>query len=180
MILSGALAIIVCLAATTASRADFRVCNEVGRSIQVVLGYDAGKKGWFSQGWWVIDTGQCADLLVGNLTNRYYYLYAESGEDVWHGGDDGDAARFCIDRKVFLLNRDRHGDADDESCKRFGLESRNFFVVDTGDDATWTQTFVGSAPSQPPPEGSPPPGSAPAPKGPPPKGSACERYPNLC
>lgn len=179
VILSSVLAAIVATVATTAARADFRVCNKANERVQVAFGYDAGgKRGWFSEGWWVLQAGECAVVRQGNLTNRFYYLYAEGERSdlIWDGGTDSDAARFCIERRRFLLNRNQHGSADDASCKRFGLESRNFFAVDTGDQLTWTQDLtLAAAPSPPPPVATPSP-----PKGPPPAGSACERFPNLC
>ena len=56
----------------------------------VAFGLYRGHKGWESEGWYSVKSGQCTRLL-NQMGDRYYYLYVEGDNDVvWDGaGEEG-------------------------------------------------------------------------------------------
>jgi len=192
-----ALGLVALIVALTGQRAEagFRVCNQSDLRMSVALGYIDRARGWVAQGWWVIDAAQCTDLVTNDLSNRYYYLYAEStadgGKTTWSG-----KVPFCIQKQKFLLFQAEYGKNTLADCAKAGLELANFDVVDVGQSKNHTLNFAGGGnvqaqPSQPPVTAAPQPPQAPvtaAPRPAPPPaapsggagGTACQRYPNLC
>ena len=79
------------LVSTTSSGfAQFQVCNKTStKEIYVALGLYREGKGWESEGWYSIARNQCTTVLA-EMSDRYYYLYAESDDKIWDG--DGDIA----------------------------------------------------------------------------------------
>jgi len=68
------------LAAPTASRADFNVCNKTSaQEIYGVIGLYRGRKGWESERWYTVKRGQCTCLL-GRMGD--YYLYVEGDNNL--------------------------------------------------------------------------------------------------
>src|SRR5690242_16941951 len=100
-----AVAVSALMATTSASLAQFEVCNQsTVDEIYVAIGLYKESKGWESEGWYTVARGECATL-VERMADRYYYLYAENGKDVWDGTNDGGSTNFCVDpEKVFTLN----------------------------------------------------------------------------
>jgi uncharacterized membrane protein len=162
--------------------AGFRVCNRSDLRISVALGYIDRARGWVAQGWFVIDAGQCSSVYAADLTNRYYYLYAEStadgGKTTWSG-----KVPFCIQKQKFLLFQAEYGKNTPDDCAKAGLEFANFVIVDAGQDKNHTHAFTGGGNAQSPPSQSPvvaPPAPTPVAPGGGAGGTACQRYPNLC
>ena len=170
--------------ALTGQRAEagFRVCNQSSLRISVAFGYVDRARGWVAQGWWVVDTANCADVYGADLDNRYYYFFAKStadgGKTTWSG-----KVPFCIQEQKFLLFQAQYGKNAPDDCANAGLEFANFNVVDVGQSKNHTLNFAGTGSPAPPVTPAPAPRPTPppvAPGGGGGGGTACQRYPNLC
>ncbi|MGQ7794013.1 DUF1036 domain-containing protein [Faunimonas sp. B44] len=107
--------------------ADLRLCNKTPSRVGVAIGY-VNEKQWTTEGWWNIQAKSCETLLGGDLSSRYYYIYAV---DYDHGGEWGGAAFMCTRDKEFTIE----GVND---CVARGFQRTGFFEVDTGDQTNWT------------------------------------------
>ena len=112
--------------------ARFRVCNDSGQQVDVAFGYPHSQFGWTSEGWWTIQPGECRTIMRGELSNRYYYLYATGSEGgIWQAPRGQDGGHFCIQRERFVFpnrNYERGGKLD---CGATNLQGKQFFLVDT-------------------------------------------------
>ena len=120
-----ALPFIVAVSATSAL-ADFRVCNATQNLVGVAIGYRA-KAGWVTEGWWHIEGSTCKTLIEGQLSSRYYYLYAEDAE---RGGRWDGPVNMCVAEKEFKIS----GVSD---CFARGFQRAGFQEYDTGEQASW-------------------------------------------
>jgi uncharacterized membrane protein len=120
-----ALPFVAALSATPAL-ADFRVCNTTQNLVGVAIGYRA-KAGWVTEGWWHIEGAGCKTLIEGQLSSRYYYLYAEDAEG---GGRWGGPVNMCVAEKEFKIS----GVND---CFARGFQRAGFQEYDTGNQASW-------------------------------------------
>jgi len=111
----------------TPAHADLRVCNQTHDPISIALGYPA-TRGWQSEGWWVAGPGNCATVYKGDLTSRYYYIFAadDIGGGVWDG-----KVYMCTQDDVFTI-------FGVEDCLARGYERTGFFEVDTQNRSDWT------------------------------------------
>ena len=142
MAFSIVLTAIASLTLTSTGNAEFRVCNKAGAQLDVAIGYENGRQGWISEGWWTLKVGECTVVLSGNLNNRYYYVYAENGDGGEWNGEDSKSGDFCVKDEKFKLYLDRYGkDINEEVCKKHGLVYKNFYEVDVGNYKRWTQTL---------------------------------------
>jgi uncharacterized membrane protein len=128
-------AAIALVATTSASFAQFNVCNRTSASeIYVALGLYREEKGWESEGWFTIPRNECT-LLLSEISDRYYYLYAESGDSdtVWEGADEDGGTNFCVrPERVFTLNVASLSDGgDNPECEKHGYVTKKFMRVDT-------------------------------------------------
>ncbi len=112
--------------AATPARADFRVCNGTQSLVGVAVGYRA-EAGWTAEGWWQIPATTCKSVIEGNLSSRYYYLYAEDqdGRGLWAGG-----VNFCVAEKEFKI-------AGVKDCFARGFQKLGFREYDTGEQGSW-------------------------------------------
>ncbi len=110
----------------TEAAADLRVCNGTQALVGVAIGY-RGEEGWISEGWWRIPAAQCRSVVEGQLTSRYYYLYAEDAEGVgrWAG-----EVNLCIAENEFRV-------VGVEDCFTRGFQEMGFREYDTGAQASW-------------------------------------------
>lgn len=109
------------------ARADLRVCNKTANPVSVALGYKS-ERGWQSEGWWIADAGGCATVYQGELSSRFYYIFA--ADDVGGGAWDG---------PVFMCTRDESFTIFGvEDCLARGYERTGFFEVDTQNKSDWT------------------------------------------
>lgn len=108
------------------ARADFRICNDTKSLVGAALGYR--REGvWISEGWFQIPAESCNALVEGDLSSRFYYLYAEDAD---RGGQWGG--------KVFLCTNDREFRIEGiEDCFKRGHVKTGFFEIDTGNRASW-------------------------------------------
>jgi uncharacterized membrane protein len=67
------------------ARADLRMCNLTESRIGVSLGY-RDSTGWVTEGWWNLAARACETLRGGELSSRFFYLYAV---DYDRGGEWG-------------------------------------------------------------------------------------------
>ncbi|WP_062227408.1 DUF1036 domain-containing protein [Aureimonas frigidaquae] len=140
LIIAG-VAVTASLAAPSAARADFRVCNGTQTLVGVAIGYrDA--EGWISEGWWRIPPSACRSVVEGNLKSRFYYLYAEDdqGRSRWAGD-----VQMCIAENEFRV-------VDVKDCFARGFQEMGFREYDTGQQGSWmvqlTETPSGSSAEQ--------------------------------
>ncbi|MEM7302385.1 MAG: DUF1036 domain-containing protein [Pseudomonadota bacterium] len=106
--------------------ADFRVCNDTGSLVGVSVGYRV-KAGWITEGWWRIPANSCASLIEGQLSSRFYYVYAEDAD---LGGQwRGDIVMCTSDKEFKITGR--------KDCYARGYEKTGFFEVDTGEQNNW-------------------------------------------
>ena len=127
------------------ARAWFDVCNKSGDKASVAFAYleiDAAEsdifgntpprrsRGWTTEGWWNLTSGECARVYPHELNKRngIYYVYAEA-ED---GGEWSGKNRFCTINKPFTLAR------ADKQCEGIGRVWKNFIEVNTGNARNYT------------------------------------------
>ncbi|HUZ67441.1 MAG TPA: DUF1036 domain-containing protein [Beijerinckiaceae bacterium] len=128
-------------AASSAARADLRLCNNAADRVSVAIAYTNGKR-WVTEGWWNLKKNGCEILMNGPLAAEFYYVYAmdERGGE-WKG-------------KAFMCTRDRQFRiVGRQNCLVRGYDRTGFFEVDTGKDArNWTVQLTDSQlPAQPQP-----------------------------
>lgn len=112
---------------TSASHAEFKVCNDTSNPISTALGYKADA-GWVTEGWWTIPGGTCATLIQEPLKARYYYVHAVEGIT---GGSWSGPAKMCVQSHSFTIQ-------GVQDCAGRGYEQAGFFEIDTGGQADWT------------------------------------------
>lgn len=108
------------------ARADFRVCNGTQNLVGVAIGYRGGE-GWITEGWWQIPATSCATLIEGQLSSRYYYVYAE---DAARGGRWGGDVNMCVAEDEFKIT-------GVQNCFTRGFLRMGFKEYDTGQQASW-------------------------------------------
>jgi uncharacterized membrane protein len=93
-------------------RAELNFCNSTPLTIETAAGYPAGDQ-WFTEGWYIIQPGECATVLAGDLTNRYYYSFAQTsgGKFRWNGNFS-----MCTAHEAFTI---RHAECDSASQEPF-------------------------------------------------------------
>ena len=114
------------LLSTSPAHADFTVCNDTKSLTGVAIGY-RDDKDWVMEGWWRIPAGVCAALIEGELSSRYFYLYAEDADT---GGQWRGPVFMCTSTIEFKIS----GLKD---CFARGYERTGFFEVDTGNQKDW-------------------------------------------
>jgi uncharacterized membrane protein len=119
-------AMLASLCGVSAARADFRVCNATQNLVGVAIGYRA-QAGWVTEGWWHIEGSTCKTLIEGDLSSRFYYLYAEDAE---RGGRWDGPTSMCVAEKEFKIS----GVSD---CVPRGFQRAGFQEYDTGEQASW-------------------------------------------
>ena len=107
-------------------RADFRVCNGTQNLVGVAIGY-RGQDGWNTEGWWQIPATSCKTLIEGQLSSRYYYVYAE---DAARGGRWGGDVNMCVAEDKFKI-------VGVQNCFTRGFLRMGFKEYDTGQQTSW-------------------------------------------
>lgn len=107
------------------AEANFEICNKTKESVSVAVGYRENGD-WISEGWWNIDSGDCATVYSKKLSELNYYIYGESDSLVWQGD-----YTFCVVNEEFTIV----GDTD---CKKRGYQPEGFMEVDVGDNTSFT------------------------------------------
>ncbi|MBE9092897.1 DUF1036 domain-containing protein [Tychonema sp. LEGE 07203] len=132
----------------SAAHAWFTVCNKSTQKVSVAFAYldiNARKpdifgnappqrsRGWTSEGWWSLSSGECAQVYPHELRvrNSVYYVYAK-GED---GGLWGGDHNFCTIREAFTIG------LADQRCGGRG-EFKGFVEVNTGNARNFTYNLT--------------------------------------
>jgi uncharacterized membrane protein len=135
------------MALVTPAAADFRLCNNTGSRVGVSIGFKENE-GWTTEGWWNLSSRSCETILRGNLSSRFYYIYAV---DYDRGGEWSGKAFMCTRDKEFTIRG-----VDD--CLARGYDRTGFFEVDTSEQKSWTVQLTEStdqSPSRPLQPGAP-------------------------
>ena len=128
---------------TTASRAEFKVCNKSNERLSVSVGYKHTEFGWTSEGWWRIPLDECVTIIKGDLNNRYYYVYATGHKGgTWSGPKGQDGGFFCITKEKYTFHNREYQRGDTINCERRNLQTKKFSVVDTKDSADFTYNLT--------------------------------------
>jgi len=122
-------ALIVFMLSSPQAEAALKVCNRTAHAARVAVGRFDGRH-WLSEGWWSVAPKACGVLVPGTLKARYYYLYAaDNGSGSWSG-----ASRFCVGTGEKFHALRGH-------CAAQGMDSKGFFVIDTGNASDFTQSL---------------------------------------
>jgi uncharacterized membrane protein len=118
------------LAAAVPARAELRVCNKTDNMVALAVGVYDGKE-WSSRGWFYAPPKECATLIKGALSSRFYYLHGVhlSVDGGWEGNRG-----FCVSEKNFTIS----GRTD---CEKRGYKRAGFIEIDTGETESWTTTL---------------------------------------
>jgi len=180
---------------STASLADFSVCNSTGGQIRLAFGHNDSRLGWTSRGWWNVSAGACQKVLTGDIPPGNYYVHAIDGADQTLPVPDAQVGgTFCTRDSAFDLRSSGFMTPQNTiACEANGLKGTKFRVIEVRETSpnysyalapmsNGTVVSNGPAagaltlpPSQPSASGT----QAPAHPAPP-TGTACQRYPNLC
>ncbi|HXM19408.1 MAG TPA: DUF1036 domain-containing protein [Candidatus Tumulicola sp.] len=90
-----AVAAILFLAAPRPAQASLQICNKSSERIDTAVAYyydDGLDAAWESEGWWVLQPGQCATPVSYDLDYRYYYVFGNGPSHYWGG-----TYNFCVD-----------------------------------------------------------------------------------
>jgi len=119
--------------------ADFRVCNATQRKVGVAIGYRA-KTGWISEGWWQVEPASCRALVEGDLSSRFYYLYAEDadGAERWDG-----PVNMCVSENEFKIDGVKN-------CFPRGFQQFGFREIDTKNQPSWMVQLTDTPPAAAP------------------------------
>ncbi|MGI9351410.1 MAG: DUF1036 domain-containing protein [Rhizobiaceae bacterium] len=126
------------LTAPTLARADFRICNDTKSLVGAALGY-RNDGTWISEGWFQIPAETCNALIEGDLSSRFYYIYAEDADKggQWQG-------------EVFMCTNDREFKIKGvEDCFKRGHVKTGFFEIDTGNRNSWMVRLTEQSQSAP-------------------------------
>ncbi|MGE4371583.1 MAG: DUF1036 domain-containing protein [Xanthobacter sp.] len=115
------------VAMASTAHAELRLCNRTPSRIGIAIGYKDGES-WATEGWWNISAESCETLIRGDLSSRYYYLYAV---DYDQGGEWSGRAYMCTRDKEFTIRGAR-------DCLARGFERTGFMEVDTQEQKSWT------------------------------------------
>lgn len=123
----------------------FKICNQSTQTVYTAFAYEdvnarepdifgvappQRTKGWNSEGWWTLESGQCAEVYPHDLRDRnsYYYVYAKGNSGgVWEGDN-----KFCVvPGSAFTVGSANH------RCGGRG-DWRNFREVNVGNSRNYT------------------------------------------
>lgn len=128
-LLAAAALLALALSPLDRAHAGMSFCNQTPAAITSAIGYNEGGS-WVSRGWYIISPGNCAVILSGPLTGRYYYAFATALGDQWRW--TGSGASFCVTAKAFYYSRPPCGGDN---------HAENFIKIDTGDHVDYTFNF---------------------------------------
>lgn len=116
------------------ARAELKLCNQSFDVVNVAFGQKV-ERGFRTEGWWRVAPNQCATLLPGRLSSRYFYVFATDvfGKAVLQG-----SVPMCIAPRRFRI------DGEQDCLLRGHIEAR-FVQIDTGREDDWT-VFVAPRP----------------------------------
>jgi len=126
MLVAAGFVLLALLALPAIARADFRVCNATDTLVGAAVGYRS-EEGWVSEGWWEIPATSCATLIEGQLSSRFYYVYAEDAEGTGRWAGD---INMCVADDEFRI-------VGVHDCFSRGYQRMGFKEYDTGRQGSW-------------------------------------------
>jgi uncharacterized membrane protein len=111
--------------------------NKTKKRIFLAIGYfDREENKWFSEGWWLIESGITITPLSEPLSQRYYYYYARTKKKkyVWNGNGSGDT-HFYVKSVPYEFKLS-------QSSSYSGYSIEKFAKLDTGDAKDYTFGFT--------------------------------------
>jgi len=90
-----------------------------------------------STGWLPVPATQCAQIINSNLTDRYYFYYAEAVHEDGRPVREAGRGRVWAGDKPMCIKPTRFAITGDENCLARGYESRGFVQIDTGTAQRW-------------------------------------------
>jgi uncharacterized membrane protein len=138
-VLPGLAGLVMLGASAAPARADLRLCNTTESRVGISLGYRDGS-GWITEGWWNLAARGCETLLRGELSARFYYIYAV---DYDRGGDWSGRSLMCTRDREFTIR-------GVEDCLARGFDRSGFFEIDTGEQKSWTVQLTDPGRAAPP------------------------------
>jgi uncharacterized membrane protein len=130
---AAALSLACAALAAAPALADLSLCNKTNSRVGVVIGYYDQQHGWTTEGWWTFQPLTCQPLLKRTIPSQFVYVHAV---DYDRGGEWAGNKVMCTQDKAFTI-RGAH-----EGCARRGLQSTQFFEVDTKAEKDWTIHLV--------------------------------------
>lgn len=116
-----------CAMLPSTASAELRLCNRTQSRVGVAMAYNDGS-GWTTEGWWNVSANSCETLVRGDLSARFFYLYAV---DYDQGGEWTGKAYMCTREKEFTIR-------GNQDCLVNGYDRTGFFEVDTQEQKAWT------------------------------------------
>ncbi|MEM0976156.1 MAG: DUF1036 domain-containing protein [Pseudomonadota bacterium] len=107
----------VALALPGMARAELKFCNDTNVTTYIAIAYSDGGA-WKSEGWWNMEPGECKRPIASDLTNSFYYYYADAVEFEFVDGK----YNFCTQNKVFEII----GDDIQDNCSDNGYDTTRF------------------------------------------------------
>jgi uncharacterized membrane protein len=106
------------------------------------FGYWTEDRGWISEGWKQLEDSYCYLNVIGELDNRYYYVYAEDEaiDKVWEASEDEAGGLFCIMDDDFEIEVDDYTQNDIVTCDEDMFLIR-FIEVDVNELQDYTFYF---------------------------------------
>ena len=111
---------IALLATTATAQAELRICNETADTQGISIGYLDGDTP-VSEGWWNLDTNECATVIREPLQEDFYFLRAE----IAGGPFTGEGHFFCTTPEEYTIR-------GADSCDARGYDSEDFIAIYVG------------------------------------------------
>ncbi len=104
----------VTIAISNQAHAKLEVCNETDLRRDVAIGYKKDGE-WTSEGWWILEIGECKPVINEELKSTFYYYRAVNK------GKEFDPGKYscCTQTEVFTI-------VGDENCESRGFD-KSFF-----------------------------------------------------
>ncbi|MEM1409974.1 MAG: DUF1036 domain-containing protein [Pseudomonadota bacterium] len=117
-----------------ATAAGIEVCNQTNEVQNLAFGYE-GSEGWASEGWWVIQAGDCATPELDGNRHRYLYYRSEGNDGHFAGAN----YFFCTTQEAFTI-------VGDAGCAARGYQESDFQELDIGTEGMFTLTIAPNGP----------------------------------
>ncbi len=134
-LLAVAAVLLAVVARPAPAQAGLTFCNESSYLLTSAVAYEQDG-GWFVEGWFEMDPGECKEAVGGDLGDQAYYAFARTRPA--HGASRrltaGDLM-LCVDSGDFSF-------LSSDGCTGRGLQKVEFAEIDTHGEEDWTATFA--------------------------------------
>lgn len=90
-----------------------------------------------STGWLPVPAAECTQVINSNLTDRFYFYYAEAVHEDGRPVRDAGRSKIWGGDKTLCTKPTRFTISGDENCSARGFEQRGFVQIDTGAAQRW-------------------------------------------